>query len=175
MTSALVVAIAYWHGEMAHGEASRYMAMARLLLEYPRWRWGENLDEAIRTVDDISRLGGLRIGDKMRTLFPGISNTFPSLSSGEGFADTEVDDLAADDSLLERPGVNARWTASISSDEVIALGPMSGPLDGATMQGHEDLDLDLQGLLDSMQYPVDNAFCTEYDWETFERDAMMVF
>lgn len=172
MTSAFVVAIAYWHGEMAHGEASRYMAMARLLLEYPRWRWGENL-EAIRTIDDISRLGDLRIGKKMRTLLPRIGDIFPSLSGGESLTDIEADDLTAADFLPEHLELEARRTALTSSNEPIALGPMSGPFDGATMQGHENMDF--QGLLGSMEYFVGNAFCTEYDWKTFERDAMMVF
>lgn len=73
MMSAFVVIFAYWHGEMIQEEASRYVAMARLLLEYPRWRWGEKLDEAVRSLIDIGDLGGLQLIEHMRRLLPGAS------------------------------------------------------------------------------------------------------
>lgn len=81
MISAFVIVIAYWHGEMIHEEASRYMAMARLLLEYPRWRWGENLNEASKTLVEISNLCDFKLRDQMETLLPGAAGKFLSSSA----------------------------------------------------------------------------------------------
>lgn len=76
MLSAFVVIFAYWHGEMVHAEASRFMAMARLLLEYPRWRWGEKLHEAVQTIFDISGLAEFNLHKHMQALLPGSSEEF---------------------------------------------------------------------------------------------------
>lgn len=76
MLSAFMVIFAYWHGELLHDEASRYVAMARLLLEYPRWRWGEALDEAIQTLFDISSFANFCTYEHMQTLLPGQSEDF---------------------------------------------------------------------------------------------------
>ncbi|KEF52345.1 uncharacterized protein A1O9_11585 [Exophiala aquamarina CBS 119918] len=76
MLSTFVVIFAYWHGELVHDEASRYMAMARLLLEYPRWRWGEALNEAVVTLYDISGLANFSIYQHLQGLLPGQSEHF---------------------------------------------------------------------------------------------------
>lgn len=76
MSSAFVIIFAYSHGEILHGEASRYIAMARLLLEYPRWRWGEKLDRAVQTLVDISGLAEFSISQHMKTLLPGMNEQF---------------------------------------------------------------------------------------------------
>lgn len=71
--SAFVIVFAYWHGEMLQEEASRYVATARLLLEYPRWRWGKRLDEAVGSLIDIGDLGGLDLNEHLQRLLPGAS------------------------------------------------------------------------------------------------------
>lgn len=76
MLSAFVIIYAYWHGEVVHAEASRFMAMTRLLLEYPRWRWGDKLQEAVQTVVDISHLADFNIHKHMQNLLPGASEAF---------------------------------------------------------------------------------------------------
>lgn len=76
MVSIFVVIFAYWHGELLHDEASRYMAMARLLLEYPRWRWGEALNEAVQTIFDISGFADFSIYKHLQMLLPGQNEHF---------------------------------------------------------------------------------------------------
>nr|POF26035.1 hypothetical protein CFP56_22183 [Quercus suber] len=77
MMSVFVIAFAYWHGELIHTEAARYMAIARLLLEYPRWKWGEKLNEAIQTLIDISHFSDFILEDHMRALLPEVNERFP--------------------------------------------------------------------------------------------------
>lgn len=111
MMSAYVIVFAYWHGEMMHEEASRYIAMARLLLEYPRWRWGEKLDEALQTLADISRLSDFKIYDHTQALLPGADEQFLRraeglhLVSAELFTATSISTInqtqAHDDTLPE--------------------------------------------------------------------------
>ncbi|KPI38304.1 uncharacterized protein AB675_12075 [Cyphellophora attinorum] len=76
MTSTFVIIFAYQHGELLHDDASRFVAMTRLLLEYPRWRWGGKLDELIQTLHDISNLANLAIVKQLRALLPEQSEQF---------------------------------------------------------------------------------------------------
>lgn len=121
MMSAFVIVYAYWHGEMIHGEASRYMAMVRLLLEYPRWRWGEKLHEALEAVAGISRLSGFNLFEDMKTLLPGVSRRFPSPSNSTRQDGTEMGAHARDaiaDSVLpyeDNFAMSGAWP-SISDD-----------------------------------------------------------
>ena len=95
MSSAFVVTLAYWHGELTHNEAARHIAMARLLLEYPRWRWGEKLNAATQILLDISGLADFDIYKLMLTLLPELSQSFlRSLcesSPADGKDDTATD------------------------------------------------------------------------------------
>nr|POF13027.1 hypothetical protein CFP56_10175 [Quercus suber] len=77
MMSVFVIVFAYWHGELIHIEAARFLAIARLLLEYPRWKWGERLEEAIQTLLDISKLSNFDLDNQMRALLPGVDDLFP--------------------------------------------------------------------------------------------------
>lgn len=61
---------------MVHEEAFRYIAIARLLLEYPHWRWGEKLDEALQTLVDISKLSDFKLYDHTQMLLPGADEQF---------------------------------------------------------------------------------------------------
>lgn len=70
MLSIFVVVFAYWHGELLHDEASRYMATARLLLEYPRWRWGEDINEAVQTLYDMTGFAGFTVRKHLQSLLP---------------------------------------------------------------------------------------------------------
>jgi hypothetical protein len=79
MLSLCVVVFAYWHGELLHDEASRYLAITRLLLEYPRSRWGEALNEAVQTLFDISRLGNFTVCKHLQTLLPGQNEKFVAM------------------------------------------------------------------------------------------------
>jgi len=74
--STFVVIFAYWHGELLHDEASRYVAMARLLLEYPRWRWGEALNEVVETLFDISGFADFSVHKHMQMLLPDQSEDY---------------------------------------------------------------------------------------------------
>lgn len=76
MLATFVVIFAYWHAELVHDEASRYVAMARLLLEYPRWRWGGALDEAVQTLFDVSGFANFSIYKHLQALLPGQSEHF---------------------------------------------------------------------------------------------------
>lgn len=58
-TSALVVFYAFWRGEASHDEAGEAAATAALLLEFERTRWGSAIDEARKTIRDLSNLSGL--------------------------------------------------------------------------------------------------------------------
>ena len=49
-TSALLVLYAFWHGEATYDEAGRSCAIAILLLEFRRARWGSTLDAAQRSI-----------------------------------------------------------------------------------------------------------------------------
>lgn len=90
MASAMVIVLAYEYGEMPHDEAARYLAIARLLLEYPRWRWGEKLNRAIPTLLDFSRLLGFDIYKPMLSLLPGLNENFlRSLCDQSQTADTQ--------------------------------------------------------------------------------------
>lgn len=70
MTSAFVVMVAFWQNEITHSEATRYIAMARLLLDYPRWRWTTKLDPAVQILLDFARLEHFNLDDAMRNLLP---------------------------------------------------------------------------------------------------------
>lgn len=72
MMSVFVIVLAHAHGELSFEETSRYMAMARLLLEYPRWRWGERLDEAVNTVVEMANLGEINMIQDMKALMPDV-------------------------------------------------------------------------------------------------------
>lgn len=76
MLSAFIVVYAYWHGEMLHTDAGRYMAMSRLLLECPRRRWGDKLGEAVLTLIDISKLANFDVYKHMQILLPEASPQF---------------------------------------------------------------------------------------------------
>lgn len=45
--------------------------MARLLIEYPRWRWGDKLNDAVRTLEDISRLCDVQMYESIQRIVPG--------------------------------------------------------------------------------------------------------
>ncbi|KAF7191008.1 hypothetical protein HII31_07632 [Pseudocercospora fuligena] len=74
MTSAFVIVFAHCHGELVHGEAARYVAMARLLLEYPRWRWADNIEQAVQTLTDIADMQEFPLEEEMERLLPGSAN-----------------------------------------------------------------------------------------------------
>jgi hypothetical protein len=76
MTSVFVVIFAYQHGQVLHDEASRSMALTRLLLEYPRWRWGRKMEELIHALYDISSLANLAILKHLRALLPNQTDEF---------------------------------------------------------------------------------------------------
>lgn len=79
MMSLFVIVFAYWHGELLHDEASRYMAMARLLLEYPRWRWGEDINEAVQTLFDISGFANFDVRKHLQNLLPGQNELYVAM------------------------------------------------------------------------------------------------
>jgi hypothetical protein len=79
MLCVLLVVLAYWHGELGHDDASRYMAIARLLLEVPRLRWGSKLRDAIRVVTEVSQLAEFCLHNHMQTLLPSSNPNFPLL------------------------------------------------------------------------------------------------
>jgi hypothetical protein len=144
MLSTFVVIFAYWHGELLHDEASRYMAMARLLLEYPRWRWGEALNEAVHTLYDISGFANFSIYEHLQRLLPGQSEHFlRSLCDRIPMAEPDSLDTAepgyADDAFF---GV-AFWPA-------VNAFPWSNDFPGFDISTFEDQSL--LGLAESMDY-----------------------
>ncbi|KIW21508.1 hypothetical protein PV08_02088 [Exophiala spinifera] len=100
ISAAFMLIFAYWHAELVHDEASRYVAMARLLLEYPRSRWGEALDEAIRALSDISGFANFSIYKHMQALLPVQSESLlRSLCEGAPISDSYYPDTAQPDSV----------------------------------------------------------------------------
>lgn len=109
--SAFVIVFTYWHGEMIQEEASRYMAMARLLLEYPRWRWGEKLNEALKTLVDISSFCDFKLYEQMEKLLPGAGEKFlgspPNFQEVEAGSSEAIHDLNADQILADHEALSA--------------------------------------------------------------------
>lgn len=90
MASTFVVMIAFWHNELTRAEASRHIATARILLEYPRWRWNTKLDSAIQLLLDFARLAGLSLDDEMRMLLPDAEQSFPNPLCKESSLDLSI-------------------------------------------------------------------------------------
>jgi hypothetical protein len=61
---------------MIHAQASRNVALARLLLAYPQWRWAEGVNDTIKMLLDISRLGDFALYEHMEQFLPGASPAF---------------------------------------------------------------------------------------------------
>lgn len=80
----MLVVLAYWHGEMGHDEASRYMAMARLSLEYHRSKWGDRLRDALLVIANLSRVSGFQLQNHMRALLPTDNPEFPQMEREVG-------------------------------------------------------------------------------------------
>lgn len=74
--AAFVIVLAYCYSELNEDETSRYLTIARLLLEYPRWRWGNGIHESIRTVVNICTLTGLNLRSHAKVLIPEASAEF---------------------------------------------------------------------------------------------------
>lgn len=137
MLSAFVIIYAYWHGEAVHGEASRFMAMTRLLLEYPRWRWGEQLHEAVQTIVDISQLADFNIRKHVQVLLPGASEAFlgPLSHPDQSAAVTgSIGDLSGPE--VEAFLASGPWPAVFDSSAVEGLvGASMGTIEDQTMSG----------------------------------------
>lgn len=133
MLSAFVIIYAYWHGEVVHAEASRLITMTRLLLEYPRWRWGDKLQEAVQTIVDISRLADFDIQKHMRALLPGASDGFLAPLSHPEQSGTVSDFFGPQDEafLADRP-----WPAVFDGSAVDGFaGAHIGTIEDQTMFG----------------------------------------
>lgn len=151
MMSAFVIIFTYWHGEMVREEASRYIAMARLLLEYPRWRWGRRLDEAIYTLVDISRLSDFDLYDHTQMLLPGANEKFlcPPHENDSG-SSPPVRDYNADQSRTH----NEVFSALTPRENVFDTFAMDGSFwsDISTFQ-----DQTLFGLWETIECPVEGS------------------
>lgn len=77
MLCVLLLILAYWRGEIAHDEASRHLAIARLSLEYPRAKWGDKLNEALQVITDVSHIANFRLQEHMGILLPTENPNFP--------------------------------------------------------------------------------------------------
>jgi hypothetical protein len=166
MMSAFVIAIAYWHGELTCGEAARCMAMARLLLEYPRWRWGEDLNGAIRTINDISRLSDLCLREEMQALLPGIGEISCCSSDEEGSGSIEGGKLAVAAPLLGQLRPEPEETIQASDNQIITFGYSSCSFGGPALQSHEETNF--LELFNPVDYPMDDIQGADVNWMTLE-------
>ena len=155
MLSAFIVFFAYWHGETVHEEASRFLAMARVLLEYPRWRWGEKLNEAIRTLTDLSRLSDFKLDEHMESLLPGVTKQIPHslhcANQVEPLASTHETGRA----VLGEDAPNEQWCYADG---------WSRMLDDASINDLFDFDVNtyqdqtLFNLWDTIEFPVEGGY-----------------
>lgn len=156
MMSTFVIIIAYWHGEMAHGEASRYIAMARLLLEYPRWRWAAKLDSPIQTLCDVSRLGEFNLEEHMRLLLPGLDESLlrpPAAKYVDAVEKSDAAPKGPPPTSLEPFGSAGDETYRLQNEPFFASGFMSGMLDYGIMD--DSRDPSMYSLFETMEYPVE--------------------
>lgn len=152
MASAFVIIFAYWHGEILHSEASRYMAMARLLLEYPRWRWGEKLDKAVQTLVDISGLADFSIYQHMNTVLPGLNEQFLRHICSPLPSPVE-NDYATDHTDMPDHALSATASWPTMHDSIV-----SGGLAGFNFSTIEEQTL--FGLWESIEFPWDGGALT---------------
>ncbi|RMZ43800.1 hypothetical protein AFCA_002722 [Aspergillus flavus] len=75
MTSAFILIYAYWHGEVTFEEVCRGTAMALVLHECQRVRWGRELDGAMAVLRDIAGICGM-------TILPNLSSLLPDVDLG---------------------------------------------------------------------------------------------
>lgn len=137
MLAAFVIIYAYWHGEIVHDEASRLICMTRLLLEYPRWRWGDKLQEAVQTIVDISHLADFNIHMHMQALLPGATEAVLALLShpeqSAGGAGVAVDFSGPQ---VEAFLTSGPWPAGLDFPTLEALsGENTGTIEDQTMFG----------------------------------------
>ncbi|KNG84567.1 hypothetical protein ANOM_007308 [Aspergillus nomiae NRRL 13137] len=72
MASAFILIYAYWHGEVTFEEVCRGTAMALVLHECQRVRWGRGLDGAMAVLRDIAGICGMTILPNMSSLLPDV-------------------------------------------------------------------------------------------------------
>ncbi|KAE8372549.1 hypothetical protein BDV26DRAFT_273973 [Aspergillus bertholletiae] len=75
MTSAFILIYAYWHGEVTFEEVCRGTAMALVLHECQRMRWGRELDGIMAVLRDIAGICGM-------TILPNLSSLLPDVDLG---------------------------------------------------------------------------------------------
>lgn len=133
MASGFVVIFAFSHDEITVTEASRYMAMVGLLLDHLRCRWGNGLDNAVRSVTDMCHLTGVRLTESMKYLNLEISGGVPQAAAPSQM------DLGRKDSRI-----------SPDSDELCTL-HNSQNLNGTSapemIVAHNDLDVSMEAIL----------------------------
>lgn len=154
MLSAFVIIFAYWHGEILHSEASRYMAMARLLLEYPRWRWGsDKLSDAMQTLVDVASLADFPLLEHMQSLLPGVDEHFlrPLCDPGE----TTIESGLARDPT----GLHFETFFSPESWPTMYDSVSSDSLSGSNISTIEDQTL--FGLWGNIEFPLDSGPWTD--------------
>ncbi|KIW13784.1 hypothetical protein PV08_08975 [Exophiala spinifera] len=69
-TSALIVIYCFWHGETSYEESGRACAMALLLLEFRRTRWGSTLDDAQRSIRALAGISGIWLRPFLEEMLP---------------------------------------------------------------------------------------------------------
>ncbi|KAB8071349.1 hypothetical protein BDV29DRAFT_19130 [Aspergillus leporis] len=72
VASAFILIYAYWHGEVTFEEVCRGTAMALVLHECQRVRWGKELDGAMTVLRDIAGICGMTILPHLSGLLPGV-------------------------------------------------------------------------------------------------------
>lgn len=82
-TSALIVIYAFWHGEASYEESGRACAMAILLLEFRRTRWGSTLDYAQRSIRALTGISGIWLRPFLEELLPHASEECLARVTGE--------------------------------------------------------------------------------------------
>ncbi|KAF5864039.1 hypothetical protein ETB97_008776 [Aspergillus alliaceus] len=85
MASAFILIYAYWHGEVTFEEVCRSTAMALVLHECQRVRWGKELDGAMTVLRKIAGICGMTILPNLSSLLPDVDLAVLEAISGPSF------------------------------------------------------------------------------------------